>query len=81
MIRRRVALAILLLLAVAPAAAQAPESRDMRLVGEHDLQARSAYQPLVVKQGARSRQHRPAHPGADGRRPRDRRDAVTCSTS
>jgi hypothetical protein len=53
MTRRRLGLGVLLALAVAPAAAQAPESRDMRLVGQHDLQARSAYQPLVVKQGAR----------------------------
>jgi hypothetical protein len=29
------------------------EQRDMRLVGQHDLQARSAYQPLVVRQGER----------------------------
>jgi hypothetical protein len=29
------------------------ESRNMRLVGRDDLQARSAYQPLVVKQGDR----------------------------
>ncbi len=45
----------LLLAAVAPGAAQAPtaESRNMRLVGTHDLQARSAYQPLVVRQGER----------------------------
>jgi len=50
---RRTALALLLALAVAPAAAQAPESHDMRLVGQHDLQARSAYQPLIVKQGDR----------------------------
>ena len=49
--KRRLALAVVLALAVAPAAAQAPESRDMRLVGHHDLQARSAYQPLIVKQG------------------------------
>ena len=48
---RRLGLAVALALAVAPAAAQAPESRDMRLVGHHDLQARSAYQPLIVKQG------------------------------
>jgi hypothetical protein len=53
MTRRRVALAMLVLTAVAPAAAQGPESRDMRLVGQHDLQARSAYQPLIVKQGDR----------------------------
>ena len=49
----RIALALLLALMVVPAAAQSPESRDMRLVGQHDLQARSAYQPLIVKQGDR----------------------------
>jgi len=53
MTRRRAALFVLLVVAVAPAAAQAPESRDMQLVGQHDLQARSAYQPLIVKQGDR----------------------------
>jgi hypothetical protein len=50
---QRVALALILALAVAPALAQSPESHDMRLVGQHDLQARSAYQPLIVKQGER----------------------------
>ncbi len=30
------------------------ESRNMRLVGFHDLQARSAYQPIVHEQGGRS---------------------------
>ena len=50
---RRVALVLVLALAVAPALAQSPESHDMRLVGQHDLQARSAYQPLIVKQGVR----------------------------
>src|SRR2546430_13135478 len=49
----RTALVLLVALAVTPAVAQAPESRDMRLVGQHDLQARSAYQPLVHKQGDR----------------------------
>jgi hypothetical protein len=49
----RLAPVLLLALLVVPAAAQSPESRDMRLVGQHDLQARSAYQPLVVKQGDR----------------------------
>src|SRR6266851_8232799 len=29
------------------------EKRDMELVGYHDLQGRSAYQPLVHKQGDR----------------------------
>jgi len=43
----------------APAAAQAPkvgdppEARNMRLVGYSDLQARSAYQPIIHKQGDR----------------------------
>jgi hypothetical protein len=38
-----------------PGSTQAPgvESRDMRLVGAHDLQARSAYQPIVHEQGGR----------------------------
>ena len=48
----------LLLLAsvIAPAAtpeARAEEARNMRLVGTDDLQARSAYQPIVHHQGAR----------------------------
>src|SRR6185369_12091506 len=29
------------------------EAQDMRLVGHHDLQARSAYQPLVHQQGGK----------------------------
>lgn len=46
-------------LGLAPALAQAPklgdpaEARNMRLVGYSDLQARSAYQPLIHKQGNR----------------------------
>ncbi len=42
-----------------PAAAQAPrigdppEAKNMRLVGYNDLQARSAYQPIIHKQGER----------------------------
>jgi hypothetical protein len=43
--------AAILLLAL-PAAAQV-EKRNMELVGSHDLQARSAYQPLVHQQGNR----------------------------
>src|SRR2546428_11345109 len=31
----------------------APESKDMQLVGYNDLQARSAYQPTIKKQGNR----------------------------
>ena len=44
---------------VAPALAQAPkvgdppEARNMRLVGMNDLQARSAYQPTIHRQGDR----------------------------
>jgi hypothetical protein len=39
---------------LAPAAAgAAPEARNMRLVGHHDLQARSAYQPTIQRQGER----------------------------
>jgi hypothetical protein len=52
-----VALAALAVLTVAPAAAQkigdAPEAKNMRLVGFNDLQARSAYQPTIHKQGDR----------------------------
>src|SRR6266545_4457301 len=35
------------------ASAQQVEKHDMELVGSHDLQARSAYQPLVHRQGDR----------------------------
>jgi hypothetical protein len=56
-ITRGLVLGLLFTLFVAPATAQSPaappESRDMRLVGLHELQARSAYQPVVVKQGDR----------------------------
>jgi hypothetical protein len=41
------------LLAGAPLPARAEEQRNMRLVGADDLQARSAYQPVVHHQGAR----------------------------
>ncbi len=41
------------LLSLAPVAAGAEEQRNMRLVGSDDLQARSAYQPVVHHQGAR----------------------------
>ena len=49
----------LLILVAAPALAQAPklgdppEAKNMRLVGYNDLQARSAYQPTIQKQGNR----------------------------
>src|SRR6476619_3870879 len=53
-----VALAVLLV-AQMPAAGQTPkvvepaEAKNMRLVGFNDLQARSAYQPTIHKQGDR----------------------------
>lgn len=44
----------LLSLACGPARAdQGPEASDMRLVGANDLQARSAYQPVIQQQGSR----------------------------
>jgi hypothetical protein len=33
--------------------ADQPEARNMRLVGYNDLQARSAYQPVIHQQGSR----------------------------
>jgi hypothetical protein len=58
MLRHAVRLAAVSLL-VAPALAQSPkvgdppEASNMRLVGMNDLQARSAYQPTIHKQGER----------------------------
>ena len=49
----RLVIAALLLLAVSPAAAQQAEQHNMSLVGQDDLQARSAYQPVIQRQGAR----------------------------
>jgi hypothetical protein len=40
-------------LAQAPKLGDPPEARNMRLVGYNDLQARSAYQPIIHKQGER----------------------------
>src|SRR5258705_6944342 len=40
-------------LAVTMTAQQKVESRDMTLLGSNDLQARSAYQPIIQKQGDR----------------------------
>jgi hypothetical protein len=54
---RLLALAVTLLaapaLAQAPKVGDPPEASNMRLVGMNDLQARSAYQPTVHKQGER----------------------------
>ena len=52
-------LALALTLISAPALSQAPkvgdppEAHNMRLIGLNDLQARSAYQPTIHKQGDR----------------------------
>ena len=54
--RRVVAAALLLLFGLLfgePAWAQRSEQRNMRLVGQDDLQARSAYQPVIHRQGER----------------------------
>src|SRR5258705_9478689 len=56
---RSLCFASLILVAAAPALAQQqkvgspPEAMNMRLVGYSDLQARSAYQPTIHKQGDR----------------------------
>jgi hypothetical protein len=56
---RTTCFASVLLLAAAPALAQQqkvgapPEAQNMRLVGYDDLQGRSAYQPIIHKQGNR----------------------------
>src|SRR5215510_9106317 len=39
--------------AAQPAPGSAPEARDMVLAGFHDLQGRSAYQPIIQQQGGR----------------------------
>lgn len=49
---RRVLLSLLLASLAFPVAAQ-PEAANMRLLGHNDLQARSAYQPTIHRQGER----------------------------
>ena len=49
-----VAVALTPALAQAPKVGDPPEAKNMRLVGHSDLQARSAYQPTIQKQGSRS---------------------------
>jgi hypothetical protein len=41
-----------------------PEARDMALVGLHDLQGRSAYQPIIQQQGGRFIAYMGHHGGA-----------------
>ncbi|HEY2184824.1 MAG TPA: hypothetical protein VGH39_07505, partial [Xanthobacteraceae bacterium] len=47
------ALAAVPALAQAPKIGDVPQAKNMRLVGYNDLQARSAYQPIVHHQGDR----------------------------
>src|SRR6266566_2164227 len=51
--KSRLPIAILMLLGIGLAAQQKAEKRNMDLVGYNDLQARSAYQPTIHKQGQR----------------------------
>src|SRR6266700_5841601 len=51
--KSRLPIAILMLLGIGVAAQQKAETRNMDLVGYNDLQARSAYQPTIHKQGER----------------------------
>jgi len=53
-------------LAQAPKIGDAPEARNMRLVGYNDLQARSAYQPIIHKQGSRYIAYIGHHGGTQG---------------
>lgn len=47
------AVVLLLLLPMLPRSAHAVDEHDMRLVGYSDLQGRSAYQPVIHRQGSR----------------------------
>ena len=51
--------------AQSPKVGDAPEAKDMRLVGYHDLQARSGYQPTIHKQGNRYIAYIGHHGGTD----------------
>ena len=51
--KSHVSIAILMLLGAVAAAQQKAEKSNMDLVGYSDLQARSAYQPTLHKQGER----------------------------
>jgi hypothetical protein len=48
--------ALLVIVLATPGAAQSPrhEAANMRLLGHHDLQSRSAYQPVIHRHGDRS---------------------------
>jgi hypothetical protein len=59
------ALAALPALAQAPKLGDPPEAKNIRLVGYNDLQARSAYQPMIHKQGSRYIAYIGHHGGTD----------------
>ena len=50
---RQLVAAVFLLVMASVSSAQQAEQRDMSLVGQDDLQARSAYQPVIQRQGNR----------------------------
>ena len=52
----------------APKLGDPPEAKDLTLVGYHDLQARSAYQPLVREQNGRWILYVGHHGGKEGAR-------------
>ncbi len=54
-----------LLMASGARSANAPEAKNMRLVGSNDLQGRSAYQPVIHHQGARWIAYIGHHGGTD----------------
>src|SRR4029434_5352495 len=51
--RAHLPIAILVMLSIGAAAQQKAETNNMDLVGYNDLQARSAYQPTIHRQGSR----------------------------
>src|SRR5204862_1335791 len=51
--------------APAPAIGDPPEASNMRLVGAHDLEGRSAYQPTIHRQGNRWIAYIGHHGGTD----------------
>ena len=52
-------------IAQSPKVGDPPEASNMRLVGMNDLQARSAYQPTIHKQGDRTIAYIGHHGGTD----------------
>ncbi len=57
----------------APRVGDPPEAKNMRLVGYNDLQARSAYQPVIHRYGSRYIAYVGHHGGTSGCRSRSTR--------